>query len=385
MAYRFKKQIFGFLDLIRFSKIVDIRKAKLAEGSAAPLPEDYRVNATARILHPGNRKAILTEVITENADTKTYVFDLGTQMLFRAGQYVMLSAKVGDGYVARPYAVSSSPYAALREGKVAVTVKKAGFFSNWLFDNAEVGGEFAINGPSGFFHYESLKDRPLVVGVAGGSGITPFYSMAQAIREGSEDFRLVLFYGARTKADLVFKEKLDALVSDKFKVVYVLSDEENAEFEHGFVTAELIKKYVNEDFTVMMCGPNAMYNFLDKELASIGVGGKYVKKEANCVTNRDVKPAVYKLTVHILDEVYEIPANAEETLLVAMERAGLHVPAMCRAGGCGYCHSKLVKGKFSIAGADKRRLADAKFSYIHPCCSYPDSDIELIVPPQNVK
>ena len=65
---------------------------------------------------------------------------------------------------------------------------------------------------------------------------------------------------------------------------------------------------------------------------------------------------------------------------LAMERAGLRVPAKCRAGGCGFCHSKLVSGKFSLAGADKRRLADAKFGYLHPCCSYPDSDMELIVP-----
>ena len=66
--------------------------------------------------------------------------------------------------------------------------------------------------------------------------------------------------------------------------------------------------------------------------------------------------------------------------MTAMERAGLKVPSKCRAGGCGFCHSKLVAGDFSIAGEDKRRLADSKFGYIHPCCSYPDSDMELIVP-----
>jgi hypothetical protein len=28
---------------------------------------------------------------------------------------------------------------------------------------------------------------------------------------------------------------------------------------------------------------------------------------------------------------------------------------------------------------DGRRIADAKFGYIHPCCSYPLSDIEIHV------
>ena len=84
--------------------------------------------------------------------------------------------------------------------------------------------------------------------------------------------------------------------------------------------------------------------------------------------------------MHIGFDTYEVPAKSTETLLVAMERAGLRVPSKCRAGGCGFCHSRLISGEFSIAGADKRRLADLKFGYIHPCCSYPDSDMEIVVP-----
>ena len=380
MAFKFKKQIFGFMDLLRFKKLVPNRRAAFDAASSAPLPKTYKVNETAKILHPGNQKARLAEITLVTADTKTYTFELSKKMFFRAGQYVELTADVDGSTVNRPYAISSSPLTALREGKLSVTVKKAGFFSNWLFDNAKVGDEMIIGDPSGFFHYEGIKDAEVVVGIAGGSGITPFYSMAQAIAEGSEDFRLILLYGAKTEKDIAFKKELDALVSDKFKVVYVLSDEKNKKYENGFITKELIAKYAPEDFTVMACGPQAMYAFLDKELAAMGIGGRRVKKESNCVGVRDVKKAVYDLTVHIRDDVYTVKADNRETVLVAMERAGLRVPSKCRAGGCGFCHSKLVSGKFSIAGADKRRLADLKFGYIHPCCSYPDSDMEIIVP-----
>lgn len=380
MAFKFKKQIFGFMDLLRFKKLVPNRRAAFDAASSAPLPKTYKVNETAKILHPGNQKAKLVDITLVTADTKTYTFELSKKMFFRAGQYVELTANVDGSTVNRPYAISSSPLTALREGKLSVTVKKAGFFSNWLFDNAKVGDEMIIGDPSGFFHYEGVKDAEVVVGIAGGSGITPFYSMAQAIAEGSEDFKLILLYGAKTEKDIAFKKELDALVSDKFKVVYVLSDEKSKKYENGFITKELIAKYAPEDFTVMACGPQAMYAFLDKELAAMGIGGKRVKKEANCVGVRDVKKAVYDLTVHIRDDVYTVKADSRETVLVAMERAGLRVPSKCRAGGCGFCHSKLVSGKFSIAGADKRRLADLKFGYIHPCCSYPDSDMEIIVP-----
>ena len=106
-----------------------------------------------------------------------------------------------------------------------------------------------------------------------------------------------------------------------------------------------------------------------------------MRKESNCVGVRDVKPQEFTITVHIRDGVFKVKADSRETILTAMERAGLDVPSKCRAGGCGYCHSRLISGKFTIAGADKRRLADSKFGFIHPCCSYPDSDMELDVPP----
>ena len=206
--------------------------------------------------------------------------------------------------------------------------------------------------------------------------------MAQAIADGTENHSLTIFYGAKKESELIFKDELDALAasSDKINVIYVLSDEDKEGYEHGFIGAQLLNKYVSGDYTVMMCGPAAMYAFADKELATIGILPRRIKKEANCVGVRDVAEKKYKLTVHIGFDTFTVSADARETILTALERAGLKVPAKCRAGGCGFCHSKLVSGTFSIAGADKRRLADAKFGYIHPCCSYPDSDMELIVP-----
>lgn len=379
MAFTFKRQIFGFMDLLRFKKMVPKRREKLAEGSSAPLPKTYRVNETAKILHPGYQSAKLTRIEQNTADTKTYTFETERPFYFRAGQYVTLGCKVGESEVSRPYAISSAPKAALGR-RVSLTVKKCGFFSGYLFDEAKVGDVFTLGDPSGDFCHEPVKDAEQLVGLAGGSGVTPFYSMAQAIADGTMDCALTLFYGAKTEAELIFKKELDALVSEKFKVVYVLSDEEKAGYEHGFIGADLIKKYVSGDFTAMLCGPAAMYAFADRELASLGLPLRRIKKEANCVGVRDVPPQTYTLTVHIGFDTYTVPADARETVLTALERAGLKVPAKCRAGGCGFCHSKLVSGSFLVAGADKRRIADTKFGYIHPCCSYPDSDMELIVP-----
>ena len=377
MPFKFKRQIFGFMDLIRFTKMVPKRREKLAEGSAEKIPASYRVNETARILHPGYQSAKLVKIISNTADTKTYEFETERPFYFRAGQYMTLGATIDGSVVSRPYAASSAPKAAL-EKRVAFTIKKCGFFSGYMFDNAKVGDTFTVGDPTGEFCYEPVKDASHIVAIAGGSGITPFYSMAQAIADGTIDVKLTIFYGAKTEEDLIFKTELDALKSDKINVIYVLSNEKKAGYESGFIGAEIIEKYVSGDFTVMMCGPQAMYAFLDKELTKFNLPLRRIKKEANTVGMRDVKEAHYKITVKIGFNTYTVDADSRETVLTALERAGLNVPAKCRAGGCGFCHAKLISGKFTIPGADKRRLADSKFGYFHPCCSYPDSDMEMI-------
>ena len=110
---------------------------------------------------------------------------------------------------------------------------------------------------------------------------------------------------------------------------------------------------------------------------------KAVRKDATFCGDRAVaEPRTFHLTVHIRDQVYTVPAKENETLLTAMERAAINAPNKCRAGGCGYCHSKWLGGEYVIAdGRDGRREADRKFGFIHPCVTYPAGDMEIDVPP----
>ncbi len=68
-------------------------------------------------------------------------------------------------------------------------------------------------------------------------------------------------------------------------------------------------------------------------------------------------------------------------MLTAVERAGIKAPSHCRSGECGYCHSRLVSGDvFVPESTDERRRADTVFGYIHPCVSYPLSDLTIELP-----
>lgn len=382
---RFKKQIFGFMDMLRFKKLVPKRREHLANGSSAPLPENYKVNILAKKLHPGSMKVELTDIREVSSGIKEFVFkrlDENSFPFFRAGQYVSVSCKIGESFVSRPYSIASSPRDALNN-RLAIAVEDAGFFSGYMNREAKIGDRFDMTEPSGAFHYEKLRDKKHIACVAGGSGITPFISMAKSMAEKDEEYEMTLFYGARDEAHLAYKSELDILSATGLKVIYVLSDEKNEKYEHGFITAALLEKYVDiQNVTFFLCGPKNMYAFIQKELSPYNLPVKAIRKDASSCGDRDIEnPAVFSLKVHIRDDIRTVNAYENETLLTALERAGISVPNKCRAGGCGYCHSKLIKGEFYVAdGRDGRREADKKFGFIHPCVTYPSSDIEIDIP-----
>jgi ferredoxin len=95
----------------------------------------------------------------------------------------------------------------------------------------------------------------------------------------------------------------------------------------------------------------------------------------------EVAGQTFRLTARMGGVTTEVPAAATETVLVALERANLVPPSQCRSGECGFCRSLLVAGDVYVYPQnDGRRAADKQFGYIHPCSSYPLTDLEVVVP-----
>ncbi|MBP5311296.1 MAG: (2Fe-2S)-binding protein [Clostridia bacterium] len=72
---------------------------------------------------------------------------------------------------------------------------------------------------------------------------------------------------------------------------------------------------------------------------------------------------------------------SDETLMKAIERSGIDIPSKCMSGACGFCHTKVISGDYYIpVSRDGRREADKIYNYIHPCCTFPRSDMEILLP-----
>lgn len=383
---KFKKQIFGFMDMLRFKQLVPNRREALANGSNTPLPKTYRTNELAKRLHPGFMQVELVDIRPLTDRIKAFTFrrlDADAFPYFRAGQYVSLQTKIKDSLVSRPYSIASSPKEAL-SNTLVLGIEEAGLLSSYMHHEAAIGDHFVMSEPSGEFYYECIRDQKQVIAIAGGSGITPILSMAKVVAQQSEQYEMTLFYGARKEEQIAFREELEALKEQGIRVIYVLSDETKEGFEHSFVSAQLIEKYADiKQSTFFLCGPQSMYAFVLKELEPYQLPLKAIHKDASCCEDLAIdQPKTYQLTVHMRADTYVIDALENETLLVAMERAGLNAPNKCRAGGCGFCHSKWISGDYIVAqGRDGRREADKKFGFIHPCVTYPKADMEIEVPP----
>ncbi len=375
-------------------------------NSAAPILPNIPDQATAiaRALHPKRQYLKVAKVVERSEDCKSYTLvpdeERGTKSLayFGAGKYLTVFETIEGMPVTRAYSISSSPRDSL-EGRYVLTIKlvDGGLMSRYIFDTWTVGTEVEVSAPSGNFEYQPLRDAQKVICLAGGSGITPFVSMANAVADGDEDFELTLLYGSRNYQNILFREELEALAAkcDKIKVIHVLSDEAEKDIagtEKGFITAELIKKYApeNEPYSVFLCGPQQMYEFVDKELEKLDLPKKYIRHEMfgefhNPGTQPDYPadvPEKVRITVTIQDKTYIIFGKSSDSVMQTIEKNGLAVPARCRSGECGFCHSHLISGKVYVPQhLEYRRLADYKFGCIHPCCSFPLTDIEINVPP----
>lgn len=401
MALKVKVGIIGILDMLKFKSLPKVRRDKIKKTGAKVLPGEYGTNKMARLLHPNCQILVIDKIIDEGMDVKSYILKSAESEIlgyFRAGQYISIIFDINGSKVTRPYTLSSSPKESVN-GEYMITIKRSdnGFVSNYILDNWKVGAKIEASGAHGNFYYEGLRDGKHVLALAGGSGITPFLSMAKAIAEGTENFKLTILYGSRTYNSVIFNEEFSKImeVTDKVKLINVLSDENSMKplgegYEKGLVSEELISKYMQENSSIFICGPQGMYKFLDKELEKLNIEQKYIRRELFGSVQEpwnennypiDQKDKKYKLTVKNCGVEHIIECFSNENILVAIEKSGIFAPSRCRSGKCGYCHSRLVSGEVFIPkDSDGRRAGDLVYGYIHPCSTFPLGNITIEIP-----
>ncbi len=171
----------------------------------------------------------------------------------KTGQFVYINRGNRFG-ASRPYTVSLYDP---ESGRLGVTVKAQGGESGYISE-ASKGDTFLVDGPYGIFLDDVLQSSRPVVMIAGGIGITPFLRLIKHLGR-APDRQAWLFYGNRLPDDIPYEEWLFSL--DNVVVVPVISGDPGYDGEKGFITLDLLKKYLAPPLTqyeYTLCGPPIM-------------------------------------------------------------------------------------------------------------------------------
>jgi len=230
--------------------------------------------------HPYVIQAIEPEA--DNIWTLHLVPARGKVFSFAAGQYLYLTPQEsGIKAEEHPFSISSSPGG--QEG-LQVTVKASGDFTSTV-GSIPAGSRALIDGPYGDFTLEAAAPGRRLVFLAGGIGITPFFSMLAELQKTDPDREVVLIWNVKTKQDLIRIENIEELLSamPNFSFVAVLSRDTSWEGPKGRISAELLGDILGDSLRdsadYFICGPPSMIASCESILRNLEISARHIHVE----------------------------------------------------------------------------------------------------------
>ena len=173
----------------------------------------------------------------------------------RPGQFVMVKAgSMIDSILRRPFSVFQVLRDDGRVTGISILNKRAGRNTRALYA-LEVGARVACLGPLGVPFTTDLPPERQAIMVAGGVGLAPFATLAEALAASGTDTTLV--YGARSARELFYLDFFERL-----GVRLVLATEDGSRGSRGRVTVPLEQQLAQlahpDGVMVYACGPEPM-------------------------------------------------------------------------------------------------------------------------------
>ena len=185
----------------------------------------------------------------------SFGFERPAKFDYKPGQYIYITLpklNYSDSRGAtRHFTLSSSP----TETELTITtiIRPESGFKKTLLETP-INTELEADGPQGEFFLDKATNTPQVF-LAGGIGITPFYSMIKFQIDNHFHTPLTLIYSAKTADRLVFKNDFDTWTKSGLLSWQGLTEQINETF---------LSKYDLTKSEVWVCGPPAMVTDVEK-------------------------------------------------------------------------------------------------------------------------
>jgi ferredoxin-NADP reductase len=250
----------------------------------------------------------------------TLVPETGELPVAGAGSHIILNIPGPDRIWKNAYSLINGPEIRARYQIIVRRVAHSRGGSAWLHDHAQIGQNLTIGAPQNLFPIDRLAKNHLLL--AAGIGITPFLSYLPALRAPFE-----LHHCGKAEDEAAFA----ALLPRSRHIIQHTG--RNSLNLRALLGAQKLGTHL------YVCGPELFMDMVIAEATHLGWPGDKIHSESfGHVTGG--APFI----AHLRRSGISVQVGPEQSLLEAIEAAGLAPPYLCRGGACGECELPLMDG-----------------------------------------
>jgi dimethylamine monooxygenase subunit B len=246
--------------------------------------------------------------------------------VFSGGAHVVVAMRDGELLRRNPYSLMSSPLDQSGYEISVLRVEQSRGGSTFLHDKIKQGDTLTISQPINLFPYD-VRGRKHIF-MAGGIGITPFMAMMDQLHHEGGNFEL--HYAVRDRSHGAYWRELQLRYGPSRVKIY-------CDAEKLFIPIDALLSNQPLGTHLYVCGPSGMID---------GVWGKATAlgwPKQNLHSERFLAPPpgnIFK--AHLKRSQKTITVGTHQSILEAVEAAGIDAPYLCRGGACGQCETSVL-------------------------------------------
>ena len=246
--------------------------------------------------------------------------------VFSGGAHVVVAMRDGDVLRRNPYSLMSSPYDQSAYEISVLRVEQSRGGSAFMHEQVKQSDTLVISQPLNQFPYD-VRGRKHIF-MAGGIGITPFMAMMdQMAREGSN---FELHYALRDRNHGAYWRELTERYGVSRVKIY-------CDVEKLFIPTDAILANQALGTHLYVCGPSGMIDGVLGKATALGW------PKQNLHLERFLAPPPGNVfEVKLARSNRTITVGTHQSILEAVEAAGIDAPYLCRGGACGQCETSVL-------------------------------------------
>ena len=263
-----------------------------------------------------------------------------TLPVWSAGAHIDL--KLANG-LSRQYSLMRGLLAS-NNWRIAVLVEEQGRGGSvFIRDHYVVGSRLTAVGPRNHFSLVRAKEY---VFIAGGIGVTPLVEMIAEAQDKNIKWQLA-YLGSRRES-MAYQEVLVDMYPQQVST-FISSENTRLNLDDFAIT-------VPSEAEVYCCGPEALMLEVERIFSDRAHVERFHPREQHDLTPN--RPFI----VYCSQSDLELEVDADESILMTADFAGIEIPGDCMEGTCGSCETRVLEGEVdhrdSVLSQEARNTGD---------------------------